>query len=91
MWQTLREHMAEFAADTFLRRVLPSLLMGWAAELTRHLRWVDTGRPILSEKSVEALVGLTILGTHYLLHLWFYLKRKAAQVEAANAQTTKGG
>ena len=80
MLKTLKEHAIEFIADTLIRRLLPSLLMGWAASLAGHLRWVDTGRQVLSEKSLDALVGLAILSTHYVLHLWFYLKRRAAEV-----------
>lgn len=82
MWDDIKEHAAIFVSDTLIKRVLPSLIAGWAAHLSEHLRWVDTGRPVLSEKSVEALVALAIIFTHYVLHLWFFLKRKAAEKAA---------
>lgn len=81
MWAMLKEHFQEFAADIVIKRVVPSIVAAWVASLTRHLHFVDDGRPIFSEQSVQAITALAIMGAHYVIHLWTFLKRRAAEAQ----------
>lgn len=81
MIDALKEHFAEFAADIAVKRVLPSILAACTAQLVRRLKFADGSGPVFSELSVQALTALAIGGTHYVIHLWFFLKKRAAEAQ----------
>ncbi len=76
MFDTLKEHMQEFAADTLVKHVLPSIIMSEAGLIGNYLHY-QGGHPVFSPKSVHALTAIAILLVNYAIHLWNYLKRMA--------------
>lgn len=88
MIDLFKEHMAEWAVNAWLKRVMPAVVAALSAQIARHLRFSDTGRPIFSELSVQALTALAIIAADHAVDFWFFLKRKAreANQKGGNSQ-----